>query len=247
MDGGTTLLLTLLFFAAAALYAAVGHAGGSAYLAAMAIVGLEPSIMKPTSLTLNVLAASIGTYKYWRAGWFSWALFWPFAATSIPAAFIGGGLHLPAEIFRPLVGLALFFAGAWMLRPATPGSDETARQPRLPIALLVGAAVGIFAALTGTGGGIYLSPILVIMNWAPMRQISGTVVPIILCNSAAALLGQLTAIGRLPFEIAYWLPAAAAGAWLGAHLGATRLGNSGIRRLLGVALWIAAVKFVVMP
>lgn len=247
MDSATTWVLAGLFFAGAVLYSAVGHAGGSAYLAAMGLVGVEALIMKPTSLSLNVLAASIATFKYWRARCFSWSLFWPFAVTSVPAAFLGGAIDLQGIYYRPLVGLALVVAGFWMVWPPKAARNRPIQRPDLTTALMIGAGIGLVAGLTGTGGGIYLSPILVLMNWAELRQVSGTTAPIILVNSIAALAGKLSSLGKVPHEIAIWLPVAALGALIGSHLGATRFKNDTIRRLLGGVLWIAGGKLLLFP
>src|SRR5918912_2981630 len=143
------------------------HGGASAYIAAMALAGVAPAQMRPIALLLNLLVSSIATYKFARAGYFRWRLFWPFAAVSIPLAFIGGAITLPAHAYKILVGVVLIYA-AWQLwRSARAGEEmREVREPPVWLAMLVGAALGLLAGLTGVGGGIFLSPLLIIAGWA---------------------------------------------------------------------------------
>src|SRR5436190_5049611 len=165
-------LLILLIFLAAVTYSSVGHAGASGYLAAMALAGVAPPVMKPAALTLNLLVASIATFRFYRAGHFSWQTFWPFALGSIPLAFVGGATHLPARPFKIAVGLVLLIAAMRLGLTLRPRADEP-RLPSKPVAVGCGAVLGFFAGLTGTGGGIFLSPLLLLMNWASVRRTAG--------------------------------------------------------------------------
>ncbi len=238
------IILTALIFLAATLYASVGHAGASGYLAAMALVGVAPAVMKPTALTLNILVASIAIFKYYRAGAFSWPLFWPFAVASIPFAYLGGLLTLPGHIYKPLVGVVLIYA-AWR-------SYHTAHQPaqiidvRPPLILLfaAGAALGFLSGLTGVGGGIFLSPLLLFLRWAQMRVISGIAAAFILVNSIAGLFGVMSANTTLPSALPFWALAAIAGGYIGAEYGSKRLGNPAIQKLLAIVLAIAGAKMI---
>jgi hypothetical protein len=234
--------LTLLIFAAAALYASVGHAGASGYLAAMALFGLAPELMRPTALVLNILVAAVATVKFYRAGCFSWPAFWPFALASVPLAFVGGRLSLPGSLYKPLVALILLYA-AYRLLAAKPGSAPPAAKP-IPLwaGLAAGAGIGLLSGLTGVGGGIFLSPLLLFMNWAEPRPTSGVSAAFILVNSIAGLLGQLPSLSDLPTASPLWALAAVAGGWIGAEYGSRRLGNPLIRRVLAVVLVIAGLK-----
>src|SRR5215213_330731 len=147
--------LVALIFVAAVMYSSVGHAGASGYLAAMAIVGVAPEVMRPSALALNILVASIGAANFYRAGCFSWSTFWPFAVGSIPFAFMGGTIYLPPHIYRPLLGAVLLAAAVRMVVRATSRrEDADTHPPRTPIAVAGGAGIGLLSGLTGTGGGI---------------------------------------------------------------------------------------------
>ena len=204
--------LAVLIFLAAVLYSSVGHAGASGYLAAMAFVGLAPEVMRPTALALNVLVATIATVRYARAGQFQWRSFYPFVLTSVPAAFIGGSLHLPSHLYKAAVGVLLLIAAAELVRSARKvcECEEGGRVPVTP-GLLVGAVIGLLSGLTGTGGGIFLSPVVLFTGWAGTRRASGVSAAFILCNSAAGLAGATAAWAALPNGLPLWLTAAAPG------------------------------------
>jgi len=241
-----TLLLSLLICLAALLYSSVGHAGASGYLAAMALFGLAPDVMKPTALVLNLLVATVGTIRFAHAGHFSWPLFWPFAVLSIPCAYLGGAQKLPVTTYKIVLGCVLLFA-AW--RMAFHTTKPTDGQPvtkslNLPLALVLGAALGFLSGLTGVGGGIFLSPLLLLLGWASIRQTAGVSVVFILVNSAAGLLGHWNSLQRVPQETAWWAPAALVGGLIGTELGSRRLAPITMRRLLALVLLIAGVKLI---
>jgi uncharacterized membrane protein YfcA len=241
-----TLILSALIFAAAALYGSVGHAGASGYLAAMAIVGIGPAVMKPTALVLNILAASIVTAQFYRAGCFSWATLWPFAAASVPMSFVGGAWHLPENVYKPIAGIVLLFAAARMIQTARRQAtrDQPAHPPPIVPALASGGAIGLVSGLTGTGGGIFLTPLLLIMGWAQPRESAGVSAAFILVNSIAGLAGNVMSVRSLPSWIALWALAAASGAAIGSRLGSRRLAAHTLRYLLAVVLIIAAGKLI---
>ena len=244
MPVSETLIIAVLFFAAAALYASVGHAGASAYLAVMGLYNFAPSAMKPTALALNILVAAVTTFKCYRAGLFSWQLFWPFAVVSVPAAFIGGATTLPARWYKVVVGIALLFAAVWMFRSSLKPFKIVAHPPPLLAAVVAGLAIGFLSGLTGVGGGIFLSPLLLYMGWAETRATSGVAAPFILVNSIAGLLGHFSSVAQLPSNIPVWGVAVVLGGWIGASYGSKRAPPSVLRQLLALVLIVASVKLI---
>jgi len=240
-------ILAALFFAAALLYSSVGHAGASAYLAAMALVGVSASTMRPTALVLNLFVASIVIVRFARAGHLPWRNLVPLAAGSIPMAFIGGSIDVPDEIYRPLVAVALL-AGAWRLATATAATDDEER-PGVPFlsGLLAGAAIGLLAGLTGTGGGIFLTPLLVLAAWTGTRDAAGLSGAFILVNSISGLAGLLMAGITLPAAMPLWVASVVAGGLIGSRLGAARFSILNLRRALAFVLVLAAAKLVFFP
>ncbi len=238
-------LLAALILVIALLYSTVGHAGASGYLAAMALFGMAPIVMKPTALTLNIIVASIGTIRFYRAGFFSWRTFWPFAVASIPAAYIGGGLTLPVAGYKSIVGVVLLYSAVRLFWSADSADKGKTTLAPIWVALIVGAAIGLLSGLTGVGGGIFLSPVLLLMHWARTKETSGVSAAFILVNSIAGLLGQYSAITHLPTDLIYWAPAALVGGWIGTELGTRLLPISGIRKWLSVVLVLAGLKLLV--
>ena len=244
MTAQSVAILTLLILAAATLYASVGHGGGSGYLAAMALFGVAPVIMKPTALCLNVLVASIVTLQFARAGCFSGSLLWRFAITSVPAAYLGGAVTLPGAVYRPLVGAVLLFAAFRLLFARSTAPAAQIKQPTVLVGLVAGAAVGLLAGLTGTGGGIFLTPLLLFMGWADNRQAAGVSAAFILVNSLAGLAGLISRWQPLPAAIPLWAVAAVVGGLVGSYYGSRRLQNATLRRLLGLVLVVAGLKLL---
>jgi uncharacterized protein len=237
-------LLTALIFTAAVLYSSVGHAGASGYLAAMALCGIAPEVMRPAALVLNIVVATIGSVRYYRAGCFSWRLLLPLAAGSIPCAFLGGYLALPSNIYRPVVGTILLLAAVRLALEGKGLNQKDMKPFPVPLALACGAAIGLLSGLTGTGGGIFLSPLLLFIPWATTKQASGVSAAFILVNSVAGLLGVLSKVPTLPNEVAFWVAAATVGGFVGSELGTRRLGNQTLRRLLAVVLVVAGLKMI---
>lgn len=241
----TLAALALLILAAAMLYSSVGHGGASGYLAAMALFGVAPAVMKPTALTLNILVGTIATVKFYRAGCFSWRLLLPFAAASVPFAFIGGYVTLPGHWYKTVVGVILLFAAYRLFRAARKAMTQ-AEVKVIPLwaALLSGAVIGLLSGLTGTGGGIFLSPLVLLMGWAETRQAAGLSAAFILVNSIAGLLGNISSVGMLPGSILVFAPAAIIGGYIGAEYGSKRIAGANLRRLLAVVLIIAGLKLI---
>ena len=246
MEEWIVALLAAGMLIAAFAYASVGHGGASAYIAAMALAGIAPPEMRPIALLLNILVSSLGTWKFYRAGYFRWRLFWPFAVVSIPMAYLGGAITLPGQAYKILVGLVLLYA-AWQLWHSGKSGEEMreVHEPPLGWAMAIGAAMGLLAGLTGVGGGIFLSPLLLMLGWAGTKQTSAVAAPFILVNSMAGLAAGFVAKGAvLPSYV--WILAAAvlAGGWLGAEYGSRRFANPVVRRVLAIVLALAGAKMI---
>lgn len=235
--------LLALIAVAAMLYSSVGHGGASGYLAAMALFGVSASLMKPAALAMNILVAGLVFARLWRAGYFNARLFWPFALGSIPLAFLGGAIQLHERAYQYLVAAALLVA-AWRLLLSS-HEPPTREAPRRAVALPVGAALGFVSGLTGVGGGIFLSPLLLFLRWANMRTTAAISAAFILVNSIAGLAGLLSVGVTLPLGLSWMMLAALGGALVGAELAVRRLAPVRLRQLLGVVLVIAAIKMFI--
>lgn len=236
-------LLAVLLLAAALLYSSVGHGGASGYLAAMALFGVAPLLMKPTALTLNIVVASIAVFKFYRSGSFSWQLFVPLAITAIPMAYFGGTMVLPVHWYKPLVGLVLVWA-AWRSFKTASASSYELRPASSGVLLITGALLGFLSGLTGVGGGIFLSPLLLFLRWAPVKVISGVAAAFILVNSIAGILGVMTTGVEFHAALPLWIVAVLMGGFIGAEYGSKRLANPTIQRLLALVLLVAGIKMI---
>jgi uncharacterized protein len=237
--------LIFLFLAVgviAFLYSSVGHAGASGYIAVMALWGLAPTVIRPTALVLNILVATIGAFQFWRAGHFDWKLFWPFALLSVPAAYLGGYKQLPASILKILIGAVLLFSAVRLIFRR--GDPPNIVPPSPPIAIATGAGIGFLSGLTGTGGGIFLTPLLLFFKWAHIRQAAAVSALFILVNSIAGLVGYFTANHSIPSLGAILAAAAVIGGALGSHLGSRRFPIRTISLLLATVLIIAGAKLI---
>ena len=244
-----SLMLWLIpaLFAGALLYASVGHGGASAYIAIMALAGLGPAEIKPVALLLNIVVASIGTYKYARAGCFDARLLAWFAVFSLPMAYWGGTLVLPDAWFKPMVGAVLLFAAWRMLAPGLARVDTEVKPAPIAGIAVSGSVMGLLSGLTGVGGGIFLSPLVLVLGWASTRVTSGVAAAFILLNSLAGLAGYLSHHAALPdYDLTWWALAVAAGGWIGAEIGSRRLVANWIRRVLALVLAIAGTKLMLV-
>lgn len=244
MEPGTLALLTIAVAAAAALYASVGHGGASAYIALMALFGLAPAEIRPAALVLNILVAGYGAFAFVRAGRFDWKVFWPFAITAIPAAFLAGRIELPEHVYRPLLAAALGAAALRYLLWPKLDADAPSRRPPLIAALPAGAALGALAGLTGIGGGVYLSPLLIFARWSDSQRTTGIAACFIVVNSLAGLAGRWSSLQELPAFLPQLAAAALLGALLGAGLSVAKFNGAAIVRSLGVVLAVAALALL---
>ena len=240
---GIDLLLALSMALAAMLYSSVGHAGASAYIALMALFGIDAAVMRPTALVLNIIVATLASARFFKAGLFRWRVLWPFLVTAIPMAWLGGTIHLPGEVYRPMVGVVLWLSAARLLWPRELKVERENSDPPLLFALPAGAAIGLLAGLTGTGGGIFLSPLLLFMAWAPTRQASGVAAVFVLANSLAGLGGQVATLDALPPQLPLYAGAVLLGGIVGTTVG-IKVPARVILKLLGVVLLIAGAKLI---
>lgn len=237
------LILMLSFFVVALLYAIVGHAGGSGYIAVMVLAGMALADIRPTSLTLNVLVSVITTVQFARAGHFSWRLFLPFMIGSIPMAWLGGTMQLPSTPFKILLGIALLFS-AWRLVVQRIDPVKYRELPLLP-AVAAGGAIGLVSGLLGIGGGIFLTPLLLLMGWAIPKQAAAVSAPFILVNSIFALAGfGMTNDLVLPEHFVGYAAAVMVGGLFGAYMGSRRLQSRTIVLVLSAVLLIAGGKML---
>lgn len=237
-------LLALAIAAAAALYSSVGHGGASAYVALMALFGMAPQDARPVALALNIVVAGYAAIVFVRAGRFDARVFWPFAITAIPAAFFAGGIDVPASIYRPILAAALGAAALRYLLWPKLDAEASTKPPPLAVALPVGAALGALAGITGIGGGVYLSPLLVFARWSDPARAAGIAACFIVVNSAAGLAGGWTSLNSTPAHLPWFALAALAGALGGASLSLAKLDQAAILRTLGVVLAIAALALL---
>jgi uncharacterized membrane protein YfcA len=242
------MFIILAIFAVAIMYSSVGHGGASGYLAVMAFMGVMPEVTRPTALVLNLFVASIGLYQFWRAGYYSWRIFWPFAVASIPMAFVGGMIHLPMQIYKIVLGVVLALAAlrlAWKL-----STSGEIKDPPLLAGLLIGSIIGLLSGLVGVGGGIFLTPVLLLANWSETKTAAGVSAAFILVNSVAGIFGNLAsnvnALSSLPASVWLWIAAAVIGGLIGSTLGAKKFNSITLRRVLAVVLLFAAVKLIVV-
>lgn len=235
-------MLYLAIAAVAFLYSSVGHAGASGYIAVLTLFGHTFEVVRPTALGLNILVAIIGTWQFIRAGHFSWKLTWPFAVLAIPASFMAGGLQLPKQVINPVIAVVLLFSAARLFLRS--GDPEQVTPPRMPLALGLGGLIGFLAGLTGTGGGVFLTPLLLFCGWAKTRTAAATSVVFILVNSISGLIGHVVKGGTIPSLTWTLAPIVVVLGTLGAYLGSRKLPVRVIQVLLAAVLISAGVKLL---
>ncbi len=238
-----TLLIAGCLFLGAILYTSVGHAGASAYIAVMTLFDLPPAVIKPTALTLNIFVSSYTSLRYIKSKLFDKSLFLYLSLGSVPAAYIGGRINLPSNVYKPVIGLLLLLSGVRFLVQALQ-SEKAHRDVNKALAIFIGTCVGLLSGITGTGGGIFLSPLIIWLGWVGVKQASGTAAAFIFVNSVAGLLGNVQSTSSLPSELLVFVVAVLLGALIGTRFGITRLSSIGVKRALGCVLLIAGVKFL---
>lgn len=238
----TLLLVSAGIFVIAVLYSSIGHAGASGYIAVMSLFAMSPELIKPAALSLNILVASIGFWQFWRGGHFSWSLCWPFIVLSIPFAFLGGYVNLPTRAFQIVLGLLLLIAAVRFGFEVKLKTEP--RAPSTSLAMGSGGGIGFLAGLTGTGGGIFLSPLILSMRWATAKKMAAITTVFILANSISGLAGNITLTYSLPTFALPFMLAAVVGGSIGSYLGSFLLPDTTIKRALAVVLLIAGTKLI---
>ena len=236
------ILIILAIFIVAVLYSSVGHGGASGYLAVMAFLAVAPGVTRPTALVLNVFVASIAAIQFYRSGHFSWRLFLPFAAASVPMAFVGGMIVLPTTVYKLVLGVVLILAAARLAWKFV--NEDEPRQPNVAICLVIGGVIGLLSGLVGVGGGIFLTPVLLLMNWSATKRAAGVSAMFILVNSIAGIAGNYAQVAQLSPSVWIWIAAAVVGGIIGSTLGAKRFDSIILRRVLAVVLLVAGAKLI---
>jgi hypothetical protein len=208
----------------------------------MTLFNLPSTVIRPTALTLNIAVSAYVSWRYIRNKFFDKKLFLFLSLGAIPAAFIGGHINLPSEIYKPVVGVLLIVSGLRFIFLAAT-RDRELKAVNYPLAIAMGIAIGFLSGITGTGGGIFLSPLIIWLGWNHVKQASGTVAAFIFVNSVAGLLGNYRSTSELPDTLPLFLGAVIIGALIGTRLGISRFTSVGVKRALGLVLIIAGLKF----
>ena len=221
------------------LYASVGHGGASGYLAVMALFVIAPPVMKQTALLLNLGVSLMSFIAFYRQGYFKWNLFWPFALGSIPAAFLGARIPLTDSTYKQILGACLFLA---VIRMVISLKEGTRRSLPAVIGVITGAVIGLLSGMIGIGGGIILSPLLLLFRWASLKEAAAVSSLFIFVNSVSGLAGLKTWIPLDQSQMVYWLAASLVGGFLGARWGAAIASNTKVKWILALVLVIASLK-----
>lgn len=234
-------LFYLAILIAAIMYSSVGHGGASGYLAIMALFAFHPELMKTSALTLNLFVAGIAFFSFYKANHFKFKLLWPFILTSIPFSFIGGLVSIDARLYKILLGVCLLIAVARILLKPRKEIVEI-RSLNIPIAVVIGVLLGFFSGLIGIGGGIILSPLILLLRWGSIKETAAVSAAFIFLNSASGLAGKaFTGITYSP-EIFIMVAVAITGGLIGSNIGSFRLSSIKLSYSLAIVLLIASVK-----
>jgi uncharacterized membrane protein YfcA len=244
MSPQSLLLICLVIALVAFLYSSVGHAGASGYIAVMTLFGLPAATIKPAALVLNIGVACLTAWQFHRAGHFSWPLFWPFAVLSIPFAFAGGALTLPATAFNILIGVVLLYSAQRFLFEPRQLQEAAVSPPPKAAAFSAGAGIGLLSGLSATGGGIFLTPLMLFLRWGETKRVAAVSALFILVNSIAGLLGNFNSTRLLPWFALPMAAAALAGGAAGSYLGSRRFSPGFIKKILAVVLLVAGLKLI---
>lgn len=237
-------LLLFLLLVVAFLYASVGHGGASGYLALMSLFAFPIPFMKPTALVLNILVSGISFYFYYREKKFDWKLFYPFAITSIPFSFLGGSISIETHIYKIILATVLLFAVARLL--GFIGKQKKHLESiNIPLALFIGAIIGFLSGLIGIGGGIILSPVILLLGWADIKKSAAVSALFIFVNSISGLFGFVSNGGTLPISSVSLITVVLIGGILGGYYGSKKMNTLVLRNILAVVLLIAIFKLYI--
>lgn len=236
-------VIAICLFFGAILYTSVGHAGASVYIAIMSIFGLPVTTIKPTALSLNIIVSSYTSYQYVKAKLYDMKLVIPLLIGAIPMAFIGGYINVPGDIYKPIIGLMLLYS-SYRFISVKQHEEKEPQEYKFYYAVLTGGLIGFLAGLTGTGGGIFLSPLIIFAGWTTTKGASGTVALFILANSVFGLMGNITSIKSIPIELPLYALFALLGGIVGSRIGIHYFQHIGIKRILGFVLLIASIKLI---
>jgi uncharacterized membrane protein YfcA len=239
----TILIFYILLFLVAFLYSSVGHGGASGYLALMAIFNFSPDVMKPTALLLNLFVSLTSFLQFYRGKHFNWKIFLPFAITSVPMAFVGGLITVDADIYKKILGILLLIPITRFLFFANIRTEELKRS-NLVLSLLIGAAIGFLSGLIGIGGGIILSPVLLLLKWSDMKQTAAISALFIFVNSISGLAGQFTKGIHFSTDMYGYVAVAFTGGICGAYFGSLRFKSTILKYMLAIVLLVAAYKLL---
>lgn len=238
-----SILFYCLLFLVAFLYASVGHGGASGYLALMALFSLAPDFMRPTALILNLFVSLIAFIQFYRARHFLWKLFWPLAVTSVPMAFAGGLITVHQNLYKQILGVLLLFAIIRFIGFKKKELEETRKYVVIP-AMIIGGVIGFLSGLIGIGGGIILTPILILLRWTTMKQAAAISALFIFVNSASGLAGQFYNGLQVSQNMIYFIIIAMAGGILGSYFGARKFDPLVLKKVLAAVLFIAVIKLL---
>lgn len=238
-----SLVFYILLFIVAFLYAAVGHGGASGYLALMALYGVAPEVMKPTALLLNVFVSITSFIQFYRGGYFKWKIFWPLAIGSVPMAYVGGLMPIEIVLYKKILGVLLLIPIIRILWPTKELTDQK-KESSIALSLLIGIVIGFLSGLISIGGGIILSPLLLLLRWTDMKQTAAISALFIFVNSISGLLGQLTKGIHFNTDMYLFVVIAFAGGIFGAYFGVLKFNHKVLKYILAIVLLVAAYKLL---
>jgi uncharacterized protein len=236
--------LLCILFIVSFLYSSIGHGGASGYIAVLSIIGMSNEIIRPSALALNIFVASISFIQYYRSGYFKWHLFYPFALLSVPMAYLGSFVDLDPTWYKRIIGVCLIIAVLRIIGLFQPKETSVSKPTPLIIAMVIGALLGFLSGMIGIGGGIILSPIILICGWGNLKETAAVSALFIVVNSLAGILGLFNQHISWPNELPFWLIVTVAGGFLGAYWGSKKAENKTLKQVLAVVLLFASYKLI---